>query len=48
MCRPAALHHNVKTIRQVAKPGSGLATLTQGFTTSSFNKVAIPPTRAAR
>ena len=33
--------HNVKTIRQVAKAGSGLATLTQGFTyESSFNKVA--------
>ncbi|CAN7716344.1 DUF6531 domain-containing protein [Pseudorhodoferax sp. LjRoot39] len=33
--------HNVKTIRQVAKPGSGLATLTQGFTyESAFNKVA--------
>jgi len=33
--------HNVKTIRQVAKSGSGLATLTQGFTyESAFNKVA--------
>ena len=33
--------HNVKAIRQVAKPGSGLATLTQGFTyESAFNKVA--------
>ncbi len=33
--------HNVKTIRRVAKSGSGLATLTQGFTyESSFNKVA--------
>ncbi|GEM_PF-2737744 len=33
--------HNVKTIRRVAKPGSGLATFTQSFTyESSFNKVA--------
>jgi RHS repeat-associated protein len=33
--------HNVKAIRQVAKPGSGLATLTQSFTyESAFNKVA--------
>jgi len=33
--------HNVKALRQVAKPGSGLATLTQGFTyEGSFNKVA--------
>jgi RHS repeat-associated protein len=33
--------HNVKAIRQVAKSGSGLATLASGFTyESSFNKVA--------
>ena len=33
--------HNVKTVRQVAKPGSGLATLTQSSTyESAFNKVA--------
>ena len=33
--------HNVKAIRQVAKSGSGLATLTQSFTyEGSFNKVA--------
>ncbi|MHA7602601.1 DUF6531 domain-containing protein, partial [Alicycliphilus sp. T452] len=33
--------HNVKTMRRVAKPGSGLATITQGFTyESSFNKMA--------
>ncbi|KQP17019.1 RHS repeat-associated core domain-containing protein [Pseudorhodoferax sp. Leaf265] len=32
--------HNVKTIRQIAKPASGLATLTQSFTyESGFNKV---------
>lgn len=33
--------HNTKTIRQIAKPGSGLATLTRSFTyESSFNQVA--------
>ncbi|QID19401.1 RHS repeat protein [Nitrogeniibacter mangrovi] len=33
--------HNVKTIKQIAKPGSGLATLTSSFTyESGFNKVA--------
>ncbi|WP_415203103.1 RHS repeat-associated core domain-containing protein [Pseudorhodoferax sp.] len=33
--------HNVKTIRQVAKPGTGLATLVQSFTyEGTFNKVA--------
>lgn len=33
--------HNVKTVRQVAKPASGLATLTSSFTyESSFNQVA--------
>ncbi|OGQ95295.1 MAG: hypothetical protein A2521_03965 [Deltaproteobacteria bacterium RIFOXYD12_FULL_57_12] len=33
--------HNVQTVSQVAKPGSGLATLTTSYTyESSFNKVA--------
>jgi RHS repeat-associated protein len=33
--------HNVKTVRQVAKPGSGLATLTSSFLyEGSFNQVA--------
>lgn len=33
--------HNVSAVRQIAKPGSGLATLTSSFTyESAFNKVA--------
>jgi len=39
--RPASLHAQRQDIRQVAKSGSGLTALTQGFTyESSFNKVA--------
>ena len=38
--------HNVKTISTLAKPGSGLPTLTKSFTyESAFNQVATPPMR---
>ena len=41
--------HNVKTVRQVAKPASGLATLTSSFTfESAFNKVASATDAAGR